>query len=185
MATKRVVRASLITALMIMSAAIAAPAFESDAKVRQNPEQEGSNGGLLASSKPDASIVGSWAETVTVTGGPTFKSLVTYTGDGTLVSNDQGSVVTDPSFPHVFSAGHGIWVHGGTRTFTLTSLQLVSDLNGGLLFVNKIRQTVKLSRSRNTYRAVWTAEFTDPAGNAVASFEGTSEGRRIMAEPPS
>ena len=68
-----------------------------------------------------------------MSGGPTFKSLATYTADGAFVSHDQGSVVTDPLFPHVFSASHGVWVHQGNRTFTATFLQLISDLNGALV----------------------------------------------------
>jgi hypothetical protein len=182
MATKGIVRASIVAGSMIVAAAVAAPTFARNAQA-PHEAREGSGDGLLDSAKRSAAVVGSWLETVVVTGGPTFKSLATYTGDGALVTYDQGSVVTDPSFPHTFSAGHGVWVHRDVRTFTATSLQLISDLEGGLLFVNKIRQTVTVSKSRETYRAVWTAEFTDPAGNVVTSFEGTSEGRRIEDEP--
>ena len=33
-------------------------------------------------------------------------------------------------FPHVFSAGHGVWVHRRGRTFSQTAIQLISDLEG-------------------------------------------------------
>jgi len=131
---------------------------------------------------PNNAIVGSWLETVTVTGGPTFKSLVTYHDDGTRVSSDQGSVITEPPFPHVFSAAHGLWAHERGRTAAATFVQLISGLAGELVYVNNVRQTITLGKSRDTYRSAWTAEFVDAGGNVVVTFEGTAEGRRIKAE---
>ena len=201
-------RALMITALMVSATSIAeaqrvnldalrvlaegggvdtratAPPFESGEAVE--PAEAGqerspaASVGILAGQK---AIVGSWLDTVTVTGGQTFKSLSTYADDGGCVFNDQGSVVTEETFPHVFSAGHGVWVHRRGRTFSQTALQLISDLNGGLLFRNKIRSTLTLDESRDAYHAVWEAEFTDPDGNVSAFFEGTIEGRRIKVEP--
>jgi hypothetical protein len=124
-------------------------------------------------------VVGSWLETVSVNGGPTFKSLSTYGADGTWVSHDQGSVITEGPFPHIFSAGHGVWAYQGGRTYTHTSLQLISDLKGDLLFVNTLRQVITLSADASSYRTTWVAEFTDPSGNVVNRFEGTVTARRI------
>jgi len=169
MITKRILRALMITAVASISI--------SGAEAQQ-PHGEGL---LKLSQKKD--VVGSWLDTVTVAGGPTFASLSTYTEDGGWVSHDQGSVITEPPFPHVFSAGHGVWVRRGRRTFSQTALQLISDLKGDLLFVNRIRQTLTLNQSGDAYSAIWTAEFTDPAGNLIASFEGTTDGRRIKVEP--
>jgi len=181
MATKELVRATCIAGLMVMAAAIAQA--QTAVGVPDMAAAQGSSpGGLVdLSRRHDDAIVGSWLETISVTGGPTFKSLSTFTSDGAFISHDQGSVITDPAFPHVFSSGHGAWAHQGGRTFTTTFLQLISDLSGGLLYVNTVRQTVSLSTSRDAFRVVWTAEFTDAAGNPVASFQGTSEGRRIKA----
>jgi hypothetical protein len=128
-------------------------------------------------------LVGSWVETIVVNGGPTFKSLVTYAADGARISSDQGSVITEPPVPHVFSDAHGPWAHRSGRFFKATFQQLVSDLNGGLLFVNTVRQTMTLSQSRDSYRGIWRAEFVDPNGVVVASFEGTADGQRIRHEP--
>jgi hypothetical protein len=129
-------------------------------------------------------ITGSWLVTITFTGG-SFKTLETYGEDGALVLNSQGSVITGPyPFPHSVTAVHGRWKHRGGRTFSTTGLQIGSDLNDGhLLFVLKVRQTVTVNRSGNAYHAVFTAEFSDPAGNLLFAFEGTSEARRIRVEP--
>jgi hypothetical protein len=212
MITKRIFRAFTITAMMItsttmveaqrinreglqklrqtgqVSSAASVQAPEAERNVQMAPaasqaHNQGASDGILAQGRKATAIVGSWMDTVSVSGGPTFKSLSTYTEEGLVVFNDQGAVITDPAFPHVFSAGHGVWVHQGGRTFSQTSLQYVSDLNGGLLFVNKIRQTLTLDESGDAYSVVWKAAFIDPDGNLVFSFEGTTEGKRINDEP--
>lgn len=165
MATNRICQAAFITGFMLIAPIIAHAQKTADTRHK--------------AAAP--TIVGSWLETVNVAGGPTFKSLATFTGDGAFVSHDQGSVVTDPLFPHVYSAGHGVWVQEGGRAFTATFVQLISDLSGTLLYVNTVRESVTLSKSRDAYRAVWIAEFSDPDGNPIVSFEGTSDGRRIKA----
>ncbi len=111
MITKRIFRALTITATMIISSTIGdaqrinreglhklyegskaspaatmqAPALESNVTMEPEAAQEPPQGVLLnisAQSKKAKAIVGSWLETVTVAGGPTFKSLSTYTEDG-------------------------------------------------------------------------------------------------------
>ena len=182
MATKRIVRAAFIAGLMVTVPAIAQAQKAAEMPDLAAAQQAGQGSLVDRSTRHNGAIVGSWLETVNVSGGPTFKSLTTYTSDGAFISHDQGSVITDPAFPHVFSSGHGVWAHEGGRTFTTTFLQLISDLNGDLLYVNTVRQTATLSKSGDAYRAVWTAEFADPAGTPIVSFQGTSDGRRIKAK---
>ena len=208
MVTKRVRRALMITALMVSATPIAeaqrvnldalrvlaegggfdpratAPPFESGGALEPAEEgQDRSPAGSVGIVAGHKAIVGSWLDTVTVTGGQTFKSLSTYADDGGCVFNDQGSVITEETFPHVFSAGHGVWVHRRGRTLQPDGAPVDLRLNGGLLFRNKIRSTLTLDESRDAYHAVWEAEFTDPDGNVSAFFEGTIEGRRIKVDP--
>lgn len=212
MDTKRIFRALMITGTMIISTTIVeaqrinreglhklsqrggvspavlvqAPAIERTAIESAAAMREVSQSGLInvaAQSKKASAIVGSWLDSVTVNDGPTFKSLSTYTEDGAWIFNDQGSVITDPTFPHVFSAGQGVWVHQGGRTFSQTALQFLSDLSGDLLGINRVRQTLTLNESGDAYSLIWKSEFSDPDGNLVFSAEGTIEGRRIKAEP--
>lgn len=183
MTTTSIVQAALISSVMIIAPTIAQAQKNGEVPHAAAAQEASQEGFAALSTGNTGTIVGSWLETVAVTGGPTFKSLATFTADGAFVGHDQGSVVTDPVFPHVFSASHGVWAHQGGRTFTATFQQLISDLNGGLLYVNTVRETVTLGKSRDAYRAVWVAEFTDPAGNPIASFTGTSDGQRIKARP--
>src|SRR5688572_30389842 len=89
--------------------------------------------------------------------------LVLASWGGALVSSYQGSVITGGPLPSSYTASHGQWVHDGGRRYSTTSNQLVSDLAGNLLFVNKLRQQITLSRSNDTYRSVVKAEFYDPS----------------------
>jgi hypothetical protein len=211
MVTKRIFQALMITGTMIVSTTIVeaqrfnreglhklsqrggvspavkvhAPTIESNHEIKSPlPAPEDGQTGLLnitAQSKKAKAIVGSWLDTVTVTDGPTFKSLSTYVEDGGWMFNDQGSVVTDPTFPHVFSTGQGVWTHQGGRTFRQAALQLLSDLGGELLGINRVTQTLVLNESGDAYSVTWKSDFIDPDGNLVVTVEGTIEGRRISA----
>src|SRR5688572_6326733 len=71
---------------------VQAPAIESIRAIESPaPTQEANQAGLLnitAQAKKAGAIVGSWLDTVTVAGGPTFKSLSTYSEGGAWVFND-------------------------------------------------------------------------------------------------
>jgi len=210
MGPKRIVRASMTTALVVLSitiaegrhstrepvqrpdhggtaspaAAVRASAFENNAKLQQTPGVlEASQGGFDISTRNKRALVGSWLDTVTVTGGPTFRSLATYADDGVLTGDDQGSVVTAPPFPNVGSTHHGVWVHQDGRTFSTTFLSMISDLNGNLVYLNKVRETITMSKSGNAYHGVWKGELSNPAGTLVIPYEGTVASRRIQVEP--
>jgi hypothetical protein len=128
-------------------------------------------------------IVGSWLDTVTITGGPTFKSLSTFTGSGSVLLSTQVDVITEPPISRVLSPGHGVWVYEGRHTFSRTHLQLFNDLRGNLVGIIKVQATITLDQSGDAYSAVLKARLTDPAGNVIGSSEGTIEGQRIKAEP--
>ena len=171
MTAKRIVRNFVAAALMVLAATIGATATQ-DAPF-----------GEQGRDRPD--LTGSWQETVTLVGGAPFSALLTFGEAGTLLASYQGSVITGPfPFPASYSPGHGQWTRRRAGTFSTTVVQMVSDLTDGhLLFINKVRQTVTIGRSGNTYRSVTRAEFYDPAGNLVFAFDGTTQGRRIGVEP--
>lgn len=129
-------------------------------------------------------IVGSWAETVTPSGGSPFSVLETYGGDGVWISSAQGNVTTGPPFPAAFTAGHGQWIHHEGRTFSATAISIGSNvINGQLLVVLKIRLTVTLNLRGDAYSGVIRVEASDPGGNLLFRFDGTTEARRINVEP--
>jgi hypothetical protein len=127
-------------------------------------------------------IAGSWLETPA--GGPSFMTLNTYGADGTLISSAQGGVMTAGPFASSFTPAHGQWIYRGGHTFSTTAVTLGSDLaDGHLLYVLRIRSTVTLDDSADTYHSQGRTEAFDGAGHFLFGFDSTTEGRRIDVEP--
>jgi len=161
---------STALAALVVVAAIAATAPQ----VRADDE----------SGRGRVAIVGSWAETQTVVGGPSFLTLNTYGVEGVLISSAQGGVVTTGPFASSATPAQGQWIYQGGRTFSTTTVSIGSDLaDSHLLYVLRIRATVTVDVSGNTYHAVGRTEVLDAAGNILFAFDSTNEGRRINVEP--
>lgn len=162
--------------------AAARPNERSEART-QVPESLIQGAGLNGLPKKK-SIVGTWLETVTFSGGgapPPFRSLGTYTEDGNVVVADQGNDTT--VLPFVFSPGHGAWVHVDGRTFAWTVMELVTDLSGNLIATLKVRGQHTVNEPGDEYTGQFIAELFDPVGNLFSSVEGTNQGQRIHVEP--
>lgn len=179
---------SLLAAAAIASVATDAQSADRLA-LRVETEQVRAQDGRMveAPARHRKALAGSWLMTVTMAGGPTFKSLVTFAQDGSLLSYDQGSVLLSDSFSRVFSAGHGVWEHQARRNFSTTTVQLISGVQGAgvadLIALLTTRATLTLDASHDRLFGVLSAVFTDPAGNLLNSFDGTIEGDRIKSEP--
>src|SRR5215218_4153287 len=93
----------------------------------------------------------------------------------------QADVTTDP--PFVSSAGHGAWVKTGERTFAMTFLQIGYGLDGTLVGIFKVRETITLDESGMEYSGQSALEASDPDGNPVFSGSSTTQARRILVEP--
>jgi hypothetical protein len=133
---------------------------------------------------PPKAIVGSWVETITVTGPggpPPFKSIGVYTADGTLVFSDQGGVTLDP--PQSFSATVGSWTYVRERTFAWTAIALISDLSGNHVGTLKVRGETTMDPSGDSYTSRFRAEMFDPNGVVLFAADGTNVGQRVGVEP--
>jgi hypothetical protein len=164
-----VVRGFVLAGAMLVSVAPAGTAGE-------RHTSEPSQGGRGA-------LSGSWMETTSIPGGAPFSGLLTFGGDGGLVSSYQGSVVLGGPAAGSYSAGHGRWIHERGRTFSTTSVSMVSSFDDTLRFVITIRQRITLNASRDAYESVVRAEFADPSGNLLFVLEGTTRARRINVDP--
>lgn len=133
---------------------------------------------------PHKAIVGSWIETITVTGPgapPPFKSVGVYSDDGNLVFSDQGGVTLVP--PQTFSATVGSWTYIKERTFAWTAIALISDLSGNHVGTLKVRGESRMDRSGDKYTSRFRAEIFDANGLLLFAADGTNEGRRVSVEP--
>jgi len=163
--TRKYIYSGLITVVIFISAALPPVALAAE----QNA--------------PPKAIVGSWIETITVTGPgapPPFKSLGVYTADGNLVFSDQGGVTLVP--PQAFSATAGSWTYVRERTFAWTAVALISDLSGNHVGTLKVRGESTVDRSGDRYTSRFRAEIFDPNGQLVFAADGTNEGRRVVVE---
>src|SRR5262245_40506683 len=139
---------SKIIALTVVAIVLAQPAHS--ASLQQN-------------NSPRNAIVGSWIETITPEGPgapPPFKSLGVYNEDGTSVFSDQGMVRSTTGL--VLTSAIGSWSYLKDRTFSFTHIELISDLDGNLTNVVKIRGEATLDSSGDRYTARVHLDVCDP-----------------------
>ncbi len=128
---------------------------------------------------------GSWMGVVTNTQGgpPPFRVLMNFTKDGGFTGSGDGDVGTTQSG----SPQYGVWERVGgrnSRRFAVTFLQLYStNGSGASQGMAKIRQTVILSRSGDTWQGPAKVDIFAPNGTLVFSGTATATATRIQSEP--
>ncbi|MCA1639896.1 MAG: hypothetical protein LC768_16480 [Acidobacteria bacterium] len=129
-----------------------------------------------------ADLTGSWIGVVTAAPGgpPPFRVLMTFTKDGGFVGTGDGDNFVGGS------PQHGVWERVGgreSRRFAVTFYQLYYAPNSSPTGLHKIRQTVILSRSGDTWQGPGTVDIFAPDGTLVFSGAATATARRIQSEP--
>ena len=130
-------------------------------------------------------LTGSWMGVVTAGPGgpPPFRVLMTFTGVGGFVGSGDGDVgVTQSGSPQ-----YGVWERigrGNSRRFALTFLQLFSsNSDASSRGTVKVRQTIILSRSGDTWQGPARVDIFAPNGTLVFSGTATATATRIQSEP--
>jgi len=130
-----------------------------------------------------ANPTGAWIGIVTAGPGgpPPFRVLMNFTADGNFIGSGDGDSFSGAS------PGHGVWERVGTRNsrrFAVTFLQLFYAPDSSPRFLSKVRQTVILNSSGNTWEGPGTVEFFTPDGTTLL-FAGTATATatRIRSEP--
>ena len=132
-----------------------------------------------------ANPTGSWMGVVTAGPGgpPPFRVLMNFTKDGGFTGSGDGDVGTTQSG----SPQYGVWERVGgrnSRRFAVTFLQLYStNTTGASQGMAKIRQTVILSRSGDTWQGPARVDIFAPDGTLVFSGTATATATRIQSEP--
>ena len=132
-----------------------------------------------------ADPTGSWMGVVTAGPGgpPPFRVLMNFTKDGGFTGSGDGDVGTTQSG----SPQYGVWERVGganSRRFAVTFLQLYStNGSGASQGMAKIRQTVILSRSGDTWQGPAKVDIFAPNGTLVFSGTATATATRIQSEP--
>ena len=132
-----------------------------------------------------ADPTGSWMGVVTAGPGgpPPFRVLMNFTKDGGFTGSGDGDVGTTQSG----SPQYGVWERVGganSRRFAVTFLQLYStNTTGASQGMAKIRQTVILSHSGDTWQGPAKVDIFAPNGTLVFSGTATATATRIRSEP--
>jgi hypothetical protein len=130
-------------------------------------------------------FVGSWRITFFEADGPPTLALATFGADGTVVTAEH-PVVTPPIVQGVIftSSGHGAWLATGPDTAIVTVVGLGSHGEGVLFGTATARSSLTLGPDGKTFsgEVVWTV--ADPRGATLATYPGTFQATRIVAEAP-
>ena len=127
------------------------------------------------------SPTGSWEGVVTNLGGgpPPFRVLMNFTSDGGFTGSGDGDNA-------VGSPQDGVWEHVGSkssRTYAVTFRQLFYASDSTSQGYAKIRQTVILSESGETWTGPFAIQIFAPDGTLVFTGGGNATANRIQSEP--
>jgi hypothetical protein len=130
------------------------------------------------------SPTGSWEGVVTSVGGgpPPFRVLMNFTADGGFIASGDGDSSTNQSG----SPQYGVWERIGgknSRTFAVTFRQLFYAPDSTSLGSARMRQTVILNESGDTWNGPFVVQIFAPDGTLVFTGKGTATATRIQSEP--
>jgi len=133
-------------------------------------------------------LAGSWRVVISTTDGRTFLTLSTFGADGTVVSSGLPAQQAPPGTPPgvVFvGTAHGAWEATGSDTANATFVHLRASGEGQPLGTITPRLAITVGADGQTFSGEFVTTLADPAGATLATFSGTVQGTRIVAEAPS
>ena len=140
-----------------------------------------SAGNNRASDSASTKIVGSWMQTVDRGPSlPPLKSLVSYSGGGTVVEiANGGATVRSPS--------HGTWKRIGNRKYGSTAVFFRYDpVSGAYIGTLKLRHELELAQDGQSFSGVAIGELRDANGNLLPGSNTRKDlvtAERINVEP--
>lgn len=138
-----------------------------------------------AAGGPD--FAGSWRVVISTADGRTFLTLSTFGADGTVLTSGLPAQPAPPGTPAgvVFvSTAHGAWEATGPDTANVTFVHLRASADGQPLGTITPRLSVTLGADGQTFSGEFVTTLADPAGKTLATFMGTVQATRIVAEAP-
>jgi hypothetical protein len=141
-------------------------------------------GGAAAQTRNSAlpQLQGTWAVTVTQQDcesgtqiGNPFLSLLTFAQGGTMTES-----TSNPMFyPAERGPGHGIWKQVGQKTYTASSIALIT-LNGALTTVQTISQTIQIGDDPDAFQTTKAkVKFLAPNGAVLRTGCAAAAGARF------
>jgi hypothetical protein len=93
-----------------------------------------------------------------------------------------GTVIADSCYASE-GAGYGSWVRTAHNQFAITFIGNSFGPDGTVATTYKVRGTVSLSPTLNSFSGPFQAQFFDLAGNLLGTVTGTVTSVRIVVEP--
>ncbi len=147
----------------------------------------GGSGGV-ARAQAGQHLEGSWMFAAISAGGqagpPRF--LVTFTRDGLVIRTAPLQQAAPPALgvARMFiSTTHGEWMRTGDREFAVTVVGFAFDETGNFLATQRIRATIRLDETLNTFTALSNVQFVTSDGSVIDGGTVPVQGTRIRVEP--
>lgn len=178
MYTKRLSRAFMIAAALVISATVSGAEFTNNSKsnaatpTRTSAQDEAALGRTLA---------GTWVVDVSQPGFPPAQRYFTFNSDGGLVTNDDLQV--GPNFVEHFTVGQGNWIRTGTRSVAATIVGQRFNLEGTFLGTFKVRMNLELNPLTNEWNGTARVDIALPSGQVIFTSDAGFEATRLAVEP--
>jgi hypothetical protein len=122
------------------------------------------------------SLIGTWKVTVSPDGIPPFQAYNVFTVDGNSFEFDN----SNPPASQTIAVGP--WTNTGVNSFAFTEVNQLFDGTGAFVGELKVRATIALTGSGDTFTSKFKFDVLDPGGNSVFSGSGTAVGKRVVVE---
>ncbi len=120
-------------------------------------------------------LLGSWNVEVTTPSQGTFPALLTFIGDGSVISDES---------PNPFeSSGHGSWVNRNHGEVAYTFVALFGSEQGVNTGKLKVIGTLQYDSGANGWHGPFQIDIFDASGQVVFTDRGTFSLTRIAVEP--
>jgi hypothetical protein len=132
-------------------------------------------------------LAGSWRVVVSTADGRTFLTLSTFGADGTALTSALPARQAPPGTPpgvDFVSTAHGAWEATGPDNANATFVHLRASADGQPLGTITPRLSITMATDGQTFSGEFVTTNADPAGKTLATFSGTVQATRIVAEAP-
>jgi hypothetical protein len=127
---------------------------------------------VTANDSVNPTIVGLWHNVYSSGGEVVDEGFETYHADGT-------EMLVDLSPPATDNVCSGTWIQTGAFTYKLNHPSWYFDMDGNLLGMAVIKDSVTLDRDGNSFSGTETVDIYDLDGKLVNHLEGTFKATRI------
>ena len=100
----------------------------------------------------------------------------------TTITPGRGTVIAESCYASE-GAGYGSWARTASNEFASTFIGNSFGLDGTVAATYKVRASVALGPSGDTFSGPFTTDFFDLAGNLLGTATGTVSAARIVVEP--